>query len=85
MKKGSKVLIEGKLKTNSWEKNGQKFSKIFCLADKVHFLASEEQSGDKSKPQKPTQQTKKVEKVEEDLDDIEYEDIPFNKYAKINL
>ena len=78
LKKGSKVLIEGKLKTNSWEKNGQKYTKIFCLADKVHFLASDstEDQQASSKP-KVKKELKKVEKVEEDIDDIEYEDIPF--------
>jgi len=78
LKKGSKVLIEGKLKTNSWEKNGQKYTKIFCLADKVHFLASDntEDSQTSSKPN-IKKEPKKIEKVEEDVDDMEYEDIPF--------
>lgn len=47
LSKGKKVAIEGKLKSNSWEKNGQKFSKIYCQADKVHFLGSEESSSNK--------------------------------------
>lgn len=77
LSKGKKVAIEGKLKTNSWEKNGQKFTKIFCLADKIHFLASEESSNSNSaKPDKAEiQQQEKVEKVDSDVDDID--DIPF--------
>jgi single-strand DNA-binding protein len=79
LSKGKKVAIEGKLKTNNWEKNGQKFSKIYCLADKVHFLASEDapQSRNSEKPS-----LKEVKNIEEklenpgvDVDDID--DIPF--------
>jgi single-strand DNA-binding protein len=78
LSKGKKVAIEGKLKTNNWEKNGQKFSKIYCLADKVHFLASEE-SGFKNES-KPS--TKDLEKIEEKIENVEAEvedidDIPF--------
>ena len=74
----SKYLIDSITKwSNSWEKNGQKFTKIFCLADKIHFLASEESSNSNSaKPDKAEiQQQEKVEKVDSDVDDID--DIPF--------
>jgi single-strand DNA-binding protein len=78
LSKGKKVAIEGKLKTNSWEKNGQKFNKIYCLADKVHFLASEESNGNLD--QKPS--TKEVKKIEEKIETEDHEvydidDIPF--------
>lgn len=43
LKKGSKVLIEGRLSLNQWEsKTGEKRSKIFCIADRVHFIKSTE-------------------------------------------
>lgn len=78
LSKGKKVAIEGKLKTNSWEKNGQKFNKIYCLADKVHFLASEESNANLA--QKPS--TKEVKKIEEKVETEDHEvydidDIPF--------
>jgi single-strand DNA-binding protein len=80
LSKGKKVAIEGKLKTNSWEKNGQKFTKIFCLADKVHFLASEDSSNSNSaKSSRPTKEDmsnqEKVENTDNEVDDID--DIPF--------
>lgn len=76
LEKGKKVAIEGKLKINSWEKNGQKFNKIYCVADKVHFLGSEE--GATPNPQKVTKEIKEQEKVENFEDDIEdIDDIPF--------
>jgi single-strand DNA-binding protein len=76
LEKGKKVAIEGKLKINSWEKNGQKFNKIYCVADKVHFLGTEE--GAIANPKKVTNEIKEQEKVENEVDDIEdIDDIPF--------
>lgn len=78
LSKGKKVAVEGKLKTNSWEKNGQKFSKIYCLADKIHFLASEDNAngGTTEKPsKKEIKEQENIEKVEDEIDDID--DIPF--------
>jgi single-strand DNA-binding protein len=76
LSKGSKVAIEGKLKTNAWEKNGQKFSKLFCVADRVHFLGSEEST----KSDQPTSKNnqKVEEKVENKEDETDYmDDVPF--------
>tara|TARA_Y100001938_G_C7823479_1_gene297765 strand:+ start:74 stop:463 length:390 start_codon:yes stop_codon:yes gene_type:complete len=39
--KGSKVLVEGKLKSNSWtSKEGAKREKFICVADLVTFLST---------------------------------------------
>lgn len=74
--KGSKVAIEGKLKMNSWEKNGQKFSKLLCVADRVHFLGSED--SDKTEKSQQNSSKKVKEKVENEEDETDYmEDIPF--------
>ena len=74
LKKGSKVAIEGKLKMNNWEKDGKKYNRIFCLADRVHFLGSEEISNNSNTKSKEEVQ----EKVENEVDDIEdIDDIPF--------
>jgi len=40
--KGSSVLIEGKLKYDQWEKDGQKRNKLRVQADRVVFLDSRE-------------------------------------------
>jgi len=42
--KGSPVLVEGRLKLDTWEKNGEKRSKLGVSAFKVHFLGSPEES-----------------------------------------
>lgn len=72
LSKGKKVAINGKLKMNSWEKNGQKYNKLLCLADKIEFLNSDEPSQTEKKPQKTEE---KLENSEEEYDDID--DIPF--------
>lgn len=67
LSKGRKVLIEGRLKLNSWKsKEGENRSKIFCSADNVTFL-SDNQQNQESKKETP--------KVEEEED--EFADIPF--------
>lgn len=38
LEKGDLVLVEGKITSESWEKDGQKRSKTVIVADKVHFL-----------------------------------------------
>lgn len=40
LQKGRPALIEGRLKFNSWETNGQKHSKHTIVADRVVFLSS---------------------------------------------
>ncbi len=38
LSKGSSVLIEGRLKYDSWEKDGQKFSKLRVVGDRMQML-----------------------------------------------
>lgn len=38
LSKGSSVLIEGRLKLDSWEKDGQKRSKLRVICDKMQML-----------------------------------------------
>lgn len=40
LKKGSTVLIEGRLKLESWEKDGQKRSKLKVVGEKMQMLDS---------------------------------------------
>ena len=45
IKKGSKVYVSGRLKTDSWEKDGQKQYKTVVVANRVIFLDKKENSG----------------------------------------
>jgi single-strand DNA-binding protein len=40
LRKGSQVLVEGRLKLDQWEKDGQKQSRLEVVADRVQFMSS---------------------------------------------
>lgn len=42
--KGSPVLIEGRLKYDEWEKDGQKHSRVGVVAERVQFMGRPRQS-----------------------------------------
>lgn len=42
IRKGSKVAIEGKLRWSSWEKDGQRRSKIEVMIDEIEFMSRSE-------------------------------------------
>lgn len=43
--KGSKVAIEGKLRYSTWERDGQKRSKLEVVVDEIDFMSSRGQQG----------------------------------------
>ena len=43
LKKGMKVAIEGRLRFESWEKDGQKRSKVSITADNIEFMSAKPQ------------------------------------------
>ena len=43
LKKGSKVAIEGKLRYSSWERDGQKRSKLEVIVDDLEFMSRREE------------------------------------------
>lgn len=45
LQKGSKVAVEGKLRYSSWEKDGQKRSKLEVVVDEIEFMSRGQQSG----------------------------------------
>ena len=45
LSKGSKVAIEGKLRYSSWERDGQRRSKLEVIVDKIEFLSRGQQGG----------------------------------------
>ena len=45
LQKGSKVAIEGKLRYSSWEKDGQRRSKLEVVVDEIEFMSRGEQGG----------------------------------------
>ena len=45
LSKGSSILIEGRLKLDQWEKDGQKRSKLRVVADKMQMLGGRGEGG----------------------------------------
>jgi single-strand DNA-binding protein len=48
--KGSSVLIEGRLKYETWEKEGQKHSKLKVVGERMQMLGSRGEGGGRGKP-----------------------------------
>ena len=42
--KGTKVAIEGRLRYSSWEKDGQRRSKLEVIVDEIEFMSRKEQA-----------------------------------------
>jgi len=63
--KGSKALVEGRLKLDSWEKDGVKKSKLKVVAIDVQFLETKGET-----PEKPKAQ-------QSHLDELPQDDVPF--------
>lgn len=57
--KGSKVAIEGQLRYSSWERDGQKRSKLEVIVDEIEFLSRQGDSKAQNQPQQgqPTNYT----------------------------
>lgn len=49
--KGAKVAIDGKLRYSSWEKDGQKRSKLEVIVDEFEFMSRSNQSVPQASPQ----------------------------------
>jgi single-strand DNA-binding protein len=45
LKKGTQVYIEGRLRMDQWEQDGQKRSKILIVADDIQFVESRQDGG----------------------------------------
>ena len=85
MKKGSQVMIEGRMQTRSWDDagTGTKKYRTEIIADRVQFGSSGAPSGG-SRPTAPSAGAQAAEADDDSLDTIEYpdeqinaEDIPF--------
>lgn len=72
LKKGRQVAIDGELRQNRWESNGQKMSKVVILADTLQLLSEPRQQ--EAKPE-VKQETPKTNGPESFVDTEE--DIPF--------
>lgn len=74
--KGTKVLIEGGLRTSSWEKDGQKRYKTEVHASEVELLGGKGERQQQDSP--PARSSKKTAPASEDFPDLDDDDnLPF--------
>ena len=67
LKKGSGIIVDGRLCMDSWEKDGKKETKIFVKAQEIRFsnVGSKPEKSDQSSP-KQENKTTKSKSVEDD-------------------
>ena len=76
LKKGSSVLIEGRIQTRSWDADGQKKYRTEIVADRVQFGPRSSEAS--SAPSKAKEDSKEaLDKIEYPEDEINPDDIPF--------
>jgi len=75
-KKGSSVVVSGLLEEETWEKDGQKKSKIVLNASTLNFLSSGK-NGEKSSAPKPTAKNQPQPQTQDSGDELDSESIPF--------
>jgi single-strand DNA-binding protein len=62
VKKGSSVSVIGRLKLETWEKDGRKNSAISVVADRVNFVGGKKKDASASEDEAPAQATKSAAK-----------------------
>lgn len=78
LSKGSKVAIEGKLRYSSWEKDGERRSKIGVIVDEIEFMSRAGRDGQEAIEQpRPSQPMMATAPAQPPMPDLYDEDIPF--------
>lgn len=67
LSKGTKVALSGKLRYSSWERDGQKRSKLEVIAEEIEFLSRDGEVARTAAPQQAAPR----------YPETEYEDVPF--------
>jgi single-strand DNA-binding protein len=71
LRKGSELFVEGRLRTDSWERDGQRRSKLRVVADNFQFLGGPRESRDRR------EQGKRDTEAELNVEDERVNDYPF--------
>lgn len=77
LKKGSQVLVEGRLQTRSWEKDGQKRYATEVVSESVTFGRGAGQGSGAARSEAPVAQAPKEDTIDYPTEDINPDDIPF--------
>ena len=72
--KGKRVLVEGRLKTNSWTtKEGENRTKVYVVANSIQFLSPVGETEDSAMPKVNSKTKQKA--VQEEVE--EFDSVPF--------
>lgn len=77
LRKGTKVALQGKLRWNQWEKDGQKRSKLDVVVDELEFMSQRQQGGSRSSYDDPHQQARRDQAQYVEATYYEQDEIPF--------
>jgi single-strand DNA-binding protein len=79
MKKGSSILVEGRMQTRSWEDkgSGEKKYRTEIVADRTQFGPKGSSTGGSAPASPKADSTEEVDSIEYPEEDINSEDIPF--------
>jgi single-strand DNA-binding protein len=78
LKKGSKIYIEGKLKTRTYEKNGMTIPRTEIISDNMIMLGAKSDTESKNIPNPTSSSTTSSQRYNYDAVDYDFdEDIPF--------
>lgn len=72
LSKGSPVLIEGRLKLDTWEKDGQKRSKLKVVGERLQMLGSRKERDDEYSQAAPPPKSIQIEEGETDGFDVPF-------------
>lgn len=73
--KGSGVLVEGRLKLDSWEKDGKKFNRLRVVAERLQFLDSK--GSGRTSPAKESSEDTSEENVSSSDNKGDEDNLPF--------
>lgn len=78
VKKGDKIAIEGKVTTDNWEKDGNKYSKTYVSVDRVELLEFHNQQANNQPSNQPTNQTIRRDEIKvDDQMNLSNDEYPF--------
>jgi single-strand DNA-binding protein len=70
--KGKQVAVNGEMRVESWEKNGEKHSKVKITAQDVALLGSREDSAERQEPRRSPPKPKQAPPEDNFTDDIPF-------------
>lgn len=76
VRKGSKIYVEGQLRTRQWEKDGHKMYSTEVVAKEMQMLDSKPEGGQQRTSQQPTQQSQPSQNQGSNFDNFD-DDAPF--------